>query len=175
MNFLVSVILENSPNLERTRLVANEFIKEGTLVWHNQTEYSLIGTQRLHRNEIYELDNVSQERFKKYCWQDDWDYWIGCVDSDPTKDLTNFIDHSCDPNCWFQGDHLIVARKNLVPGESITIDYATCDTEFVEFDSECLCGSANCRRTIKNDDYLLPSIRQMYKGHFRSFLEPSSV
>lgn len=56
--------------------------------------------------------------------------------------------HSCDPNLHCDmSRRLFIAKKDIVPGELITMDYAqTEDYLFKPF--PCSCGSANCRGFI---------------------------
>jgi hypothetical protein len=46
----------------------------------------------------------------------------------------------------------LVARRNLVPGEQITIDYAAFRNETMA-DFVCTCGAPNCRGIICGNDY----------------------
>ena len=62
------------------------------------------------------------------------------------------INHSCDPNAWFEGLD-IVARKRIKKGDEITLDYATFHNEQMPAFA-CRCDSAGCRGTIRGEDYL---------------------
>ena len=57
---------------------------------------------------------------------------------------TAFINHSCDPNAFMRtlpGEKVaIFARRDIRPGEELTIDYR--DPHHPEV---CKCGAANCR------------------------------
>jgi uncharacterized protein len=57
---------------------------------------------------------------------------------------TAFINHSCDPNAFIQvvpGQKVaIFARRDIQPGEELTIDYRDPDHPEV-----CHCGAPNCR------------------------------
>lgn len=78
------------------------------------------------------------------------------------------INHSCDPNTWLEGLD-VVARRDIAEGEELTIEYATfCGPSMTAF--ACRCGAANCRGSIKGNDYLLPEIRARYAGHLSSFI-----
>jgi len=82
----------------------------------------------------------------------------------------DFINHSCDANAGLQGQIVIVALRDIAPGEEVCIDYAMCDsTPDEEF--ECACGSANCRGTITGDDWQLPELQQRYAGYFSTYLQ----
>ncbi len=43
---------------------------------------------------------------------------------DRGEDDTYFINHSCDGNLWMQDAFTLVARREILPGEEITADYA---------------------------------------------------
>ena len=57
---------------------------------------------------------------------------------------TAFMNHSCDPNAFIRavpGDKVAVfARREIQPGEELTIDYRDPDHPEV-----CHCGARNCR------------------------------
>jgi D-alanine-D-alanine ligase-like ATP-grasp enzyme len=77
------------------------------------------------------------------------------------------INHSCDPNAWLAGLNL-VARRQIVPGEGITMDYATFCNEFMA-DFECSCGAADCRRTIRGTDHKEPFMER-YGDHLSDYV-----
>jgi SET domain-containing protein len=61
---------------------------------------------------------------------------------------TAFINHSCDPNAFIRivpGSKVAVfARRDIQPGEELTIDYRDPDHPEV-----CHCGASNCRSNGK--------------------------
>lgn len=61
---------------------------------------------------------------------------------------THYINHCCDPNAYMKtlyGHVLFFARRDIRPGEEITIDYE----QTLHPDSKrCFCGAKNCRGTI---------------------------
>lgn len=67
-----------------------------------------------------------------------------------------FFNHSCDPNCGFQAldSSLVVAIRDIEPGEELTYDYQCMDTEASFYDGlECKCGSFKCRGVLRFDLY----------------------
>jgi hypothetical protein len=77
--------------------------------------------------------------------------------------------HSCEPSCELRGAAVLVAGRDLVPGEAITYDYATSQgTDDDEF--ECQCGSALCRGKITGHDWMLPELQLRYRGAFSPYL-----
>ena len=66
------------------------------------------------------------------------------IDGDVGGNETAFMNHSCDPNAFIRvvpGLKVAVfARRDIQPGEELTIDYRDPDHPEV-----CHCGAANCR------------------------------
>jgi D-alanine-D-alanine ligase len=77
------------------------------------------------------------------------------------------INHSCDPNAWLEGLNL-AARRDIAPGEEITLDYATfCNEAMRPF--PCSCGTAHCRAVIRGTDYLQPFVER-YGRHVSGYV-----
>lgn len=81
---------------------------------------------------------------------------------------TEYLNHSCNPNCGFSGSIFIIAMKDIKKGEEINIDYAMCLTKFL--DMECLCLSKNCRHFIKSDDWKIKKLQKKYINYFSPFI-----
>lgn len=78
--------------------------------------------------------------------------------------------HSCEPNCGFEGQITLVALRDIAEGEHVAFDYAMCDsTPYDEF--ACLCGSARCRGQISGNDWKDKELQQRYKGYFSPYLQ----
>jgi SET domain-containing protein len=83
-----------------------------------------------------------------------------------------YTNHSCDPNLVIQGQIVLVAMRDIAPGEELTIDcWATTDDGTHEM--ECRCGSAHCRGTVTGKDWMKPELqaKYKYKGWFCWFLQ----
>lgn len=76
----------------------------------------------------------------------------------------DFINHSCNPNCWIQikGQRaFLVAFREIQKGEELTFDYSTTmDEDYWEMD--CNCQSINCRKRIRDFKYLPEEIQENY-------------
>ncbi|CAG0934214.1 hypothetical protein TFLX_03400 [Thermoflexales bacterium] len=82
----------------------------------------------------------------------------------------DFINHSCDPNLGLRGQITLVALRDIEAGEEVCFDYAMTDcTPYDEF--ECRCGSANCRGTVRGEDWKLPELWAKYAGYFSPYLQ----
>lgn len=64
------------------------------------------------------------------------------------KDIGYYLNHSCDSNCYVVHDK-IIAKKDIKPGEEITIDYSLATTDTSWF-MKCGCKRKNCRKVIKS-------------------------
>ena len=80
-----------------------------------------------------------------------------------------YTNHSCDPNIAIQGQIVLVAMRNIAPGEELTHDWAT--TDDLDYSMECKCGRANCRRTVTGKDWMKKELQERYKGWFCWFLQ----
>ncbi len=77
--------------------------------------------------------------------QVDTDLWL-CSDGSLLDDCVN---HSCDPNTGFlDGDAVLYALRDIAAGEEIVWDYST-SIGWLGWTLECLCGSINCRGTVR--------------------------
>ncbi len=79
------------------------------------------------------------------------------------------ISHSCDPNCHLVGATVVVASRPILPGEVLTIDYATC-TGSVHGELECNCGTPSCRGKVTAEDWMIPELQLRHRGRFSPFL-----
>jgi hypothetical protein len=85
--------------------------------------------------------------------------------------LAGSINHSCDSNLWLQDEVTIVARRAIVSGEELTLDYALTTVEpDWQLDQPCQCGTIACRHIIRGTDWQLPDVQQRYQGHFAPFI-----
>lgn len=73
--------------------------------------------------------------------------------------------HSCDPTTWHQDAVTVVARRPILTGEEITIDYAT-HTISPDWQMNCRCGSANCRGVVSGNDWQLSELQSRYGFHW---------
>ena len=84
----------------------------------------------------------------------------------PSGDKDDFINHSCNPNSGLKINArkvILVAIRDIKKQEEITWDYSTTMDED-EWELDCMCGSNNCRKKIKDFKYLPTPIQQKYIG-----------
>jgi uncharacterized protein len=79
-----------------------------------------------------------------------------------------FLNHSCEPNVGFAGNTVLVAMREISPGEELTTDYALFD----DYDGsmECQCRTSSCRGTIAGRDWQRPDLQSRYGSYFSSYL-----
>ena len=66
------------------------------------------------------------------------------------------VNHSCSANLILKGFNKLVAQRDLKANEELTLDYGTVFIgEGRTIIDSCHCGSSQCRKTIKTNDYLL--------------------
>lgn len=89
----------------------------------------------------------------------------GATDPEPS----DFINHSCEPNCGMSGNTVVVALRDIEVGEHLTYDYAMSDgSDYDEF--ECACGTTACRGKVTGHDWMLPELQLRYRGNFSPYL-----
>ncbi len=85
-------------------------------------------------------------------------------------ETADYINHSCDPNAGFDGQIVLVAMRDIRPGEEICIDYAMCDgSPYDEF--QCQCGTEKCRGRVTGNDWQLPELQTRYDTYFMPYLQ----
>ncbi|MBW4638831.1 MAG: SET domain-containing protein [Gloeocapsa sp. UFS-A4-WI-NPMV-4B04] len=72
-----------------------------------------------------------------------------------------FINHSCNPNTGIINDVTLIALRDIQAGEELYFDYSTSIDEDY-WVMQCMCGEANCRKTIKDFKYLPVQAKQKY-------------
>lgn len=73
-------------------------------------------------------------------------YWN--IDGSVGGNGTQYINHSCAPNCFtrtIHGHMLFFALRDIEPGEEITLDYIA---SYHSDQTRCRCGAPSCRGTI---------------------------
>jgi hypothetical protein len=81
-----------------------------------------------------------------------------------------YCNHSCDPNAGFGGNILVIAMRDIVAGEEITIDYAMMlsDPNFV---LQCNCKAMSHRGVVTGNDWQIPTLQHKYAGYFSWYIE----
>src|SRR5687767_9433031 len=82
----------------------------------------------------------------------------------------DYVNHSCNPNAGLSGQIVLVAMRDIQPGEEVCFDYAMSDTTpYDEFD--CACGAVDCRVRVTGNDWRIPELQQRYSGCFTPYVQ----
>jgi hypothetical protein len=82
----------------------------------------------------------------------------------------DYVNHSCNPNAGLSGQIVLVAMRDIQPGEEVCFDYAMSDTTpYDEFD--CACGAVDCRVRVTGNDWRIPELQQRYSGYFTPYVQ----
>jgi hypothetical protein len=79
-----------------------------------------------------------------------------------------FSNHSCEPNIGVTGQIVFVALRDIAAGEELTHDWAMTDDD--QYEMECRCGAASCRRVVTGQDWRRPDLQERYGEHMSWFL-----
>lgn len=119
-----------------------------------------------------ECDRLEKGRFKNV-----YDYATKIADgfyllSDKKGGLEDddFFNHSCQPNAGIRGHLMMVAMRDIKPGEEITYDYCMTDADF-DYSFTCACGQPGCRGVIRTSDWKKLSLQKKYKGYFSWYVQ----
>ncbi|MBI2003419.1 MAG: SET domain-containing protein-lysine N-methyltransferase [Parcubacteria group bacterium] len=137
----------------------------------------VVAKEKINKGEIvfvYGGVIVPREDIKEY-WkkmghvgiQIDDDFWV-CPTSREELEKQGVINHSCEPNTGFQDQVILVAIKDIEPGEELTFDYAFCESFMESF--ECKCQSPDCRKTITENDWQIKDLQEEYKDFFSPYI-----
>ncbi len=150
-----SIEVDNS-SIHGKGVFAKESIKKGSLIG--------ILTGKFYQKK--ELNSI-QEEFKRYLFPIEDSLFIGPESFYNIPPLF-YLNHSCEPNAGIDGDLAIVAINDILPGEEITIDYATMflnDERLI-----CQCKSSNCRKSIHGTDILMPELQKKYSNNISNWI-----
>ncbi|MFN0124265.1 MAG: SET domain-containing protein [Blastocatellia bacterium] len=107
--------------------------------WRKIAEYA---GERITQDEA--TRRVAEQKVIRICGVDE--NWA--IDGDKGGNGTQYINHSCQPNCFTRTSHgriLFLALRDIEPGEEITVDYGS---SYHEGQKRCRCGAAKCRGAI---------------------------
>lgn len=91
-----------------------------------------------------------------------------CPSSEKEVTESGIFNHSCNPNIGYKNAITFIAIRDIKKGEELCFEYAFSETYFEEF--ECNCGSENCRKIIKPDDWKDKKIQNKYGNYFSPYL-----
>ena len=174
MQFCEEEILEQWFNHENVVVIESQ-LPEGVeivLTDESMQSFSLTATRKfavgeiVYTNESFIIEN--KENFAEsiyilrvndnYILIDHNDHFIHRPEYKEFLGFDSFQDHSCDPNtCQTYHDktnYTVIAKKQILPGERITMDYAKLKNQATNIEHvpsstfTCHCGEAICRGVI---------------------------
>jgi len=80
-----------------------------------------------------------------------------------------YLNHSCNPNVGMLLDGVWIAIRPILAGEEVTCDYGTFET-MRDWNMECACGEAACRKHVSWTDYRDPDLRRRLGRWFAPYL-----
>ena len=111
-----------------------------------------------------EVDEMSREQRSLALQVDEQHYLVS-----PEFSPSDGVNHSCAPNCGMSGANIIVAMRDIAPGEQVTYDYAMSDgSPYDEF--ECGCATLSCRGKVTGEDWMRSELQSRYRGYFSPYL-----
>ena len=96
-------------------------------------------------------------------------FHLAAVEDAEYEPVMLFINHSCEPNVGFAGNIVLVAMRDISPGEELTTDYALFDDH--DEMMHCQCGTSSCRGTISGQDWQRPELQRRYGNYFSAYLQ----
>ena len=142
-------------------LFSLEYIAEGELVihWWGWIIVTIEEFEQWYKQGKYQTDSAIHYDSKHM--------WVDLNDSPDYADAA--INHSCDPNTWFDNSWRLVARRDISPWEEITFHYATGETYPLHY--ECKCGSKDCMKYITWKEWQNISFQNKFKQHFNPYIQ----
>jgi hypothetical protein len=142
--------------IQGTGVFATEMIAEGERVMEFGGE--MISGQQMESGN-YRICSI---------WPIDPEIFIALPNSDPHVSLDEYLNHSCDANTWLSDEVTLTARRDIAPGEEITLDQGTWNTEddYIEDREPCSCRAAQCRGMLTEEDWKRSDVQERYAGHF---------
>ncbi|MBK7231021.1 MAG: SET domain-containing protein-lysine N-methyltransferase [Saprospiraceae bacterium] len=133
-------------------IYALENFKKGDIIFQGEERAQRIVTKRYVDDHWDEQEKIF---FRQYAYP--LSNEVYCLwDKNPTEWAPQ--NHSCEPNTFYIGLN-VVASKNIIKGEELTLDYSEFLDEHAE-SFECMCGSKNCKRWIQGKSGNNVSVRE---------------
>ncbi len=158
-----------NPNLEKRNSDAHGWGIFAKADIRKDERLAIFGGKIMLIDDMYQIP----ENMQAYTMQIEERFVLGPASIIPED--TDFFNHSCDPNSGFRGQVFLVAMRDIKAGEEITFDYCMTVSESagsdMVFEMNCTCGSPHCRKTITEQDWMLPELQVRYKGYFSQYIQ----
>ncbi|OGZ96373.1 MAG: hypothetical protein A2847_00995 [Candidatus Sungbacteria bacterium RIFCSPHIGHO2_01_FULL_50_25] len=107
-------------------------------------------------------------------WMVEKDLFSALPKADTQISLDENLNHSCDANTWLEDEVTLTARREIEPGEEITLDQGTWnfeDSAYTDNKEQCSCGAVTCRHILTENDWKILDVQERYRGHFHPMLQ----
>lgn len=163
-----NIEIRQHPKFSGYGLFATGPIRKDEVIWAD--EEGMKDKTKIYTSE--QLKNMKREErniFYNFGYQVGEDLFIGPITNEEAdEDVSNYTNHSCDPNTWLISDYCMLARRDIKTGDEITMDYGTI-APIKEFD--CMCGTKYCRGRVKKNDFLNEELIARYgEEHFLEWM-----
>jgi hypothetical protein len=150
-------------------IFATRPIEAGTVLFTHDdwVEDEARGWDTLDIEEVAALPEPQRQRYLRYAYDISFGQMIGTFDWERAQHISNFMNHSCEPNMIYGTDDDIIAVQDIEAGEELTIDYANFIVN-VDQDFSCGCGAPRCRHNIRRDDWM--ALVPTHGLHFPRFM-----
>ena len=144
------------------KILANEF---GVFAKKNIKKDDLLmifGGHIMSRDEERNLP----EKIRDAAIQIDKNFVIGAKNLNEISN-TDYVNHSCKPNAYIQGQISLYALRDIKKNEEITFDYGTVlfgNKKNPTYKIHCYCNTKNCRNYITDHDWKMPEFQKKYKN-----------
>ncbi len=127
------------------------------------------GGERISREQAFSGNYRSRS-----VWMINKDLFLALPKTDTHVGLDENINHSCDANTWLEDEVTLTARREIEPGEEITLDQGTWnfeDSAYTDNKEPCSCGTARCRHIVTENDWKILDVQERYRGHFHPMVQ----
>eukprot|EP00301_Raphidiophrys_heterophryoidea_P012140 c18489_g1_i1.p1 GENE.c18489_g1_i1~~c18489_g1_i1.p1 ORF type:complete len:336 (-),score=70.13 c18489_g1_i1:127-1083(-) len=161
------VAVQDHPQIGKG-IFAVQQIEAGEVVWWWDQAEEILHT--FSRAEIVAIPGEVGDWLRKYSYFVEEDLF-GSQPQDKPMDISYYFNHTCDPNCWYDGDEKLIAMRTILPGEHVAYDYGMTETELSNHAGmQCLCGAKQCRGLLDFRQYRDPEWLAKYEPHCEAFI-----
>lgn len=165
------ITLLDHPKFGGKGIFATDDISKGEIIWKEIDDFEL--SKEYTFDEITQWPEDRRTYFGHFAYQVSEksmkgpNVWDKDLPMNPEDDASNYMNHSCDPTCWFDDYLTMTARRDIKKGEEITYDYSTSESlNETKSIPQCGCGTKLCRGKLTKDDWKILELQERYKGHF---------
>jgi hypothetical protein len=135
-------------------------------------ELGLLAAARFARGEVIVIvDGLKTWTRTRYTFQVSPTEHIEPREPDGERGVGHFLNHSCDPNAGVrivaEDDSVrveVVARREILPTQEVTLDYAAMEYDTAAREIDCQCGVSICRGKLRGYKDLPQHLRGQYRG-----------